>query len=106
MKNYHAYLLIILLFSNFGFAHEDWAPLEYSRIKANEPTPLPDRVILTWEDDPSSTQSVTWRTDISTKKGFADLAIANSNGRALEPERFEAQTTLSLIHISEPTRPY
>ena len=101
MKNYHAYLLIILLFSNFGFAHEDWAPLEYSRIKANEPTPLPDRVILTWEDNPSSTQSVTWRTDISTKKGFADLAIANSNGRALEPERFEAQTTYFKSDINE-----
>ena len=67
MKNYHAYLLIILLFSNFGFAHEDWAPLEYSRTKQMNRL-LPDRVILTWEDDPSSTQSVTWRTDISTKR--------------------------------------
>jgi len=49
-------------------AHGDWKATEYSRVAAHEPTLLPDRVVLTWEDDPATTQSVTWRTDTSTKK--------------------------------------
>ena len=101
MKNHRSYLLILLFLSNFGSAHEDWKAVEYSRTEANEPTPLPDRVILTWEDDPSSTQSITWRTDVLTKRGFAHLAIANSNGRALEPKTFEAQTTYFKSDINE-----
>jgi hypothetical protein len=36
---------------------------------------------------------VTWRTDDSILAGVAEIAIANANGRALNPERFEAQTT-------------
>ena len=55
---------------------------------AHLPTPLPDRVVLTWNDNPATTQSVNWRTDISVKKGFAQLAIANANGRTLKPKEF------------------
>ena len=58
-----------------------------------QPSPLPDRVILTWEDNPSTTQSVSWRTDISVKRAIAQLAVANSNGRALKPKTFPALTT-------------
>ena len=52
-------------------------------------------VPYTWEDNPATTQSVTWRTDTTTKKGKALLAIANSNGRALETKLFEAKTFIS-----------
>ena len=65
-------------------SHDESKVAKYSSELAHAPSPLPDRVVLTWEDDPATTQSVTWRTDVSTKKGMAHLALANANGRALE----------------------
>lgn len=40
------------------------------------PRPVPDRIILSWSDDPATTQSVTWRTDVSVKEAFAEIAPA------------------------------
>ncbi|OUT98590.1 MAG: hypothetical protein CBB90_13510 [Gammaproteobacteria bacterium TMED30] len=94
-------LFLTMFFSSWVNAHEDWQAKEYSREAAHKPTPLPDRVVLTWSGDPATTQSVTWRTDVSTKKGRAHLAIANSNGRALKPEVFEAETESFKSDINE-----
>ena len=94
------FAIALLLFSQLN-AHDKWEAVEYSQEAAHAPTPLPDRVVLTWEGDPSITQSVTWRTDISVKKGIAQLAIANSNGRALETEAFEANTSYFKSDINE-----
>jgi 3',5'-cyclic AMP phosphodiesterase CpdA len=41
----------------------------------HRPTALPDRVILTWAGDPSTTQAVTWRTDTSVDRAVAELAV-------------------------------
>ena len=68
---------------------------------AHLPSPLPDRIVLTWNDDPARTQSVNWRTDISVKKGFAQIAIANANGRTLRPKKFDAETTYFKSDINE-----
>ena len=68
---------------------------------AHLPSPLPDRIVLTWNDDPATTQSVNWRTDISVKKGFAQIAIANANGRAFKPKKFNAETAYFKSDINE-----
>jgi hypothetical protein len=72
--------------------HHDWQPTPYALDLAHAPTPMPERVILTWSEDPSSTQSVTWRTDTSVKRALAEIAIANDNGLALNSERVDATT--------------
>ena len=94
-------LLFAVLLGAPVSAHDDWQATEYSRDAAHAPTPLPDRVVLTWEDDPATTQSVTWRTDASTKKGLAHIAVANANGRALQPEVFQAETEYFKSDINE-----
>ena len=94
-------LLFAVLLGAPVSAHDDWQATEYSRDAAHVPTPLPDRVVLTWEDDPATTQSVTWRTDASTKKGLAHIAVANANGRALQPEVFQAETEYFKSDINE-----
>lgn len=43
------------------------------------PSPTPDRVVLTWSEDPTTTQSVTWRTDVSVKWGVAEIALAEAS---------------------------
>ena len=94
------FFLSILVSFNL-FTHQDGEVVGYSPEQAHAPTPLPDRVVLTWEDDPATTQSVTWRTDTATIKGMAQLAIANANGRALDTTEFKAETTFFKSDINE-----
>ena len=41
---------------------------------AQNPTPVPDRVILTWSGATTTTQSATWRTDPSVKSAVGQIA--------------------------------
>ena len=95
------FLTLVSLLSFHISTHDGWEATKYPPEQAHAPSPLPDRVVLTWEDNPATTQSVTWRTDISIKKGKALLAVANANGRALETELFEAETTYFKSDINE-----
>ncbi len=42
----------------------------------HRPTPLPDRVVLTWSGDPTTSIDVTWRTDSSTGEPAAEYAVS------------------------------
>lgn len=58
------------------------------------PTPQPDRLALTWNGDPTSTQAVTWRTDASIDDGYAEIAVATPNPRfRRDKRRMKAETT-------------
>jgi hypothetical protein len=63
-------------------AHEHHAPKHSSDVftltKQHAPTPLPDRVVLTWSDDPTKTANVTWRTAAGTYGPRAEYAPADS----------------------------
>ena len=99
--NKFLYLVIFLYFSINILSHVDSSIQKYPNEMAHIPTPLPDRVVLTWNDDPATTQAVNWRTDVSVKAGLAQLAIANANGRALKPNEFEAETSYFKSDINE-----
>ncbi|MGH7554086.1 MAG: fibronectin type III domain-containing protein [Longimicrobiales bacterium] len=43
----------------------------------NLATSYPDRIVLTWSGDPTTTQSVTWRTDTTVAVGVVQYAIAS-----------------------------
>lgn len=81
--------------------HEAWEPTPYAEAAAHAPSPLPDRVVLTWIGDTATSQSVSWRTDPSVKRAVAELALANDNGRALRPETHRAVTTPFSSDLSE-----
>ena len=83
--------LIILISSFYVGAHESWEPTVYSSINAHAPTPLPDRVVLTWEEDPATSQSVTWRTDATVKRGLAQLAVQVLTAEQWNPILFVQQ---------------
>src|SRR5262245_14165441 len=90
-------------------------PEKYPSAKAHSPTPLPDRLILTWKADPATSQAVTWRTSILVKKAFAEVAVAEdgpdfagyrpkqrSKARRVDATTTELQTDLrSEEHTSE-----
>lgn len=70
-----------LLLATSGLAHDDHdhPPRRVADADAHRPTPLPDRIILTWSGDPTTTQAVTWRTDTTVGQGRAELAVATDN---------------------------
>lgn len=58
------------------------------------PTPMPDRIILTWSGDPTTTQSVTWRTSTEVAVGKAELTIATAGPEMRnEAKSFDATST-------------
>ena len=63
-------------------------------VEIHQPSLMPDRIILTWAADPATTQSVTWRTSPTVKRGLAELTVADA-GPALEAraKSFDAATT-------------
>lgn len=46
----------------------------FPETEAFRPTPLPDRICLTWNDNPATTQAVTWQTDTSVERAFGEIA--------------------------------
>ena len=42
-----------------------------------QPSQVPDRIVLTWSEDPATTQSVTWRTSTEITAAAAQITIAD-----------------------------
>ncbi len=60
------------------YAHEDHLPEKVLDETLYRASPMPDRIILTWKENPAHTQAVTWRTDTSIKKALAQIAVAEA----------------------------
>ena len=59
-----------------------------------DPGHVPSRVLLTWRDDPSRSQAVTWRTESRVDEAFAEIAEASANpGFGALARRSPARTT-------------
>jgi hypothetical protein len=59
------------------------------------PSPIPDRIVLTWQTDPATSQAVTWRTDTTVAHGTVEIAPAEASPRFTESlEPVEAHTEL------------
>jgi len=73
------YFTLIFLFSvgvgNFVSAAPDRTTAAHDPF----PTTIPDHIILTWSDDPTTTQSVTWRTDTSIVESYGEIARADAS---------------------------
>ena len=94
-------VLLGLFLGLYALAHDNSGIVKYSSVEMYEPTPMPDRIVLTWEDNPATTQSITWRTDTSVKKAFVQIAVANASGRDLNPDLFEAKTLFFQSDINQ-----
>ena len=71
-------------------------PARYPDASAHRPSPIPDRIILTWAGEPCTTQAVTWRTSDDVTQSVAQLAPALDDGRAIvsEAKTFAATRTI------------
>lgn len=75
---YSACFASLLLSCALGEAHESHEghtdPSPFGEAEQHAPTPLPDRVALTWSGDPRSTIDVTWRTNLATEASVVEFA--------------------------------
>jgi 3',5'-cyclic AMP phosphodiesterase CpdA len=87
MRNTIKYSLIVCLLLTAGFANA----------QSPKAGPFPDRVILTWSADPTTTQSVTWRTDSTVNKSFAQVLVESSAPQLEKPEAKEYEAITSSL---------
>lgn len=61
-------------------AHEghDHEPVAVKPAEMYAPTAMPDRIVLSWTGDPTTTQAVTWRTSTEVKKAFGEIVVADA----------------------------
>ncbi len=73
------------------------------------PSPIPDRVMLGWDDDPATTQAVTWRTSPGAGHPVAEIALATPGPEfrkqaqrlmARESHAIETSNGSALIHTA------
>lgn len=95
-----------------AFGHDDHEHDEAEKPKkvAGEtlyrPSPMPDRIVLTWKGDPATSQAVTWRTDATIARGQAQIAVAEAGASfagkaktlAAETTKFESETGPARYH--------
>lgn len=72
--------------------HHDPVPVKPE--EAYRPTAIPDRIILTFNGDPATTQAVTWRTDATVERPIAQIAPAD-HGPKFVPTATSVEATTS-----------
>jgi predicted phosphodiesterase len=73
---------------------------DYEKSIAHVPTKIkehfnyPEHIILTWKNNPATSQAVTWRTDSSVSQAFAEIVLADpSPNFRKDSEKYQAETT-------------
>ena len=93
------FILTLLIFESISCtAHKKVS--DYEKIIAYEPNKVkdqfsyPEHIILTWKNNPATSQAVTWRTDSSVLEAYAEIAIADpSPNFGKISEKYQAETT-------------
>jgi 3',5'-cyclic AMP phosphodiesterase CpdA len=70
------------------------------------PSPIPDRIVLTWLTDPATSQAFTWRTDTTVTQARVEIAPAEASPRfmleaaslAAKTERVESESGPAHFH--------
>lgn len=74
-------------------------------VEVYAPTPIPDRIVLTWAADPTNSQCVTWRTSVEVNTAYAEIAVATSGpefskiATRVDAESVALKTDLSTAHF-------
>lgn len=76
-------------------AWSDWQDFTtWDAVEAYPPSARPDRIILTWDADPATTQAVTWRTSRSVTRAIAEIAPSEAQPSfVMNAKRVRAVTT-------------
>ncbi len=85
--------LVVVVAHEKEHAGHDQAVIAIDAADAYAPTAMPDRIILTLNEDPATTQTVNWRTSVEVATGLAEIAPAGAGPDfPLNAKRYEADT--------------
>lgn len=77
-------------------------PIAAKPAEVYKPSLIPDRIVLTWKEDPRTTQAVTWRTSTEVAHGIAQIAVATDGPIQLQDAlQVEATTQHLKTDINE-----
>lgn len=78
LLSWAAVTTLALFITTAALGHDDDLDVPLPVLHAPEftPTPVPDRIVLTWTGDPAHSQAVTWRTSADVTRGIAEIAVA------------------------------
>lgn len=104
-------VLGVLVGATTVVAHEDHAhpTIPVRPDEQHRATPLPDRIVLTWAGDPTTTMDVTWRTDLSEPHARVEVMRADrlrqtnaAEARVIEgaTERFDSDLGSYHMHTA------
>jgi len=101
MPKYKFYPLLLLIFSialSTSAQNKNFPPA-VQQVKFS-PDPRPSRIILTWEDNPATSATVTWRTSSLVTSAKAEIALADPSPyfNDYETDIPASTTTLSTPH--------
>jgi predicted phosphodiesterase len=92
------FLFCVLVLIGFGTLHGHWLASAASKKAVSDkhnPIGTFERIILTFKDNPATTQAVTWRTNRAVKKAVAEIAPADSSADFSENAKtFQVDTTI------------
>ena len=88
------FALVCALQAALAYAH---TPEPVAETEVHRPLDVPDRIVLTWTDDPATSQAVTWRTAARVDSAVAELTLATPHGGygKIEGMRDSAATILA-----------
>ncbi|MEM1061537.1 MAG: hypothetical protein AAGJ97_04315, partial [Planctomycetota bacterium] len=72
-----------------------------SAVAATAQSPVPDRILLHYGDDPATSLTVTWRTDAGTKAAFGQIAVA-TDGPGIRETRGKIAGTTKPVTVAPP----
>ncbi len=87
---------VFLVFPSSLLSHEEKPSRKFPAAIINRPTPVPDRIVLTWSSDPATSQSVSWRTDATVWNPKAQIAVA-TDGPKFASEASEVRGTTAAL---------
>jgi len=61
------------------------------------PSVVPDRIILTWQNDPAHSQAVSWRTSVAVKKALAQIRLATPTPDVPDSTTVSVSATTQLL---------
>ena len=71
-------IVLLITHTNFEGKQQQAAAGEYSAGQPIQPSVF-ERIILTWKENPATSQAVTWRTNSAHKAAVAEIAVADAS---------------------------
>lgn len=89
-------LLLVLQRQVRGPIRTWYANTFFTRVTLDVATETPDHILLTWHDDPATTQAINWRTATGVTEAWVEYRLA---GEASDPVRVDAAFSVLEDHL-------